>query len=169
MTQQFKIDLMAAKTAEEIALSTFSSLSSDYTFTDVSNDRTYWHKGDILATTPQGREICIEVKCDGCIAATGNVLCEDEVDYWDGGLRAGNFHSDYEIYCVYSPQKRKLVVMDFDVLRRHYKSGTFKTIHHADQTTYAYLLPLNTIEALGGIIAIIDCTTNTLTYQGDKK
>lgn len=165
MLQKFYLDLEYAKTAEKIALSTFSSLAPEYKFEDVSGDRAYYHRGDILATTPQGRAICIEVKQDGCIAATGNVLCEDEVYYWDGDRKPGNFHSDYEIYCVYSPQKQKLVVMDFDVLRRIYKQGNYKIIHHADQTTYAYLLPLSFVEEEGGIIAIIDCTTNKLTYK----
>lgn len=165
MIQQFYLDLEYAKTAEKIALSTFSSLAPDYTFTDVSGDRAYYHKGDILATTPQGRTVCIEIKQDGRIAATGNVLCEDEVDYWNGGRRAGNFHSDYEIYCVVSPQKHKIVVMDFPTLKKYYKQGQYKIIHHAEQTTYAYLLPLSFIEEVGGIIAIIDCTNNTLTYR----
>lgn len=165
---QFYIDLMAAKSAEEIVLSTFSSLAPEYTFEDVSSCRNYYHRGDIRAITPDGREVCIEVKQDGRIAATGNVLCEDKVHYYNSGMEKGNFHSDYEIYCVYSPQKRKLVVMDFDVLRRNYKSGTYKIIHHESQTTYAYLLSLDTIESLGGIITIIDCNTNTLTYEKSR-
>lgn len=156
MVQQFYIDLAASKGAEEIVLSTLSSLAPEYTFTDVSNIPAYYHRGDIRAIAPDGREILIEVKQDGRIAATGNVLCEDKVYYWDGGMKDGNFHSDYEIYCVVSPQARKIVIMDFDVLRRNYKSGTYKEIPHYQQTTYCYLLSLERIKSLGGIIAVLD-------------
>jgi hypothetical protein len=65
-----------------------------------------------------GKEIMIEVKDDSKIAETQNVLCEEEV-YYDNiqDFVKGNFHSDYEIYCVVSKAERKVYVMDFSILK----------------------------------------------------
>jgi hypothetical protein len=66
----------------------------------------------------------IEVKNDEVIHKTGNVLCEEEVyyksyDFWKSGF----MYSDYEIYCVVSEADRRIYVIDFKVLKAHYKSG----------------------------------------------
>lgn len=81
MVKGFFDDLAAAKEAEKIVLDIFSSLTSTYDFQDVSNNRAFYHKGDIVARSAEGKEVFIEVKQDGCIARTGNVLCEEKVFY----------------------------------------------------------------------------------------
>lgn len=166
MVKAFYMDLNAAKEAEQTVLNTFQLLSSDYEFIDVSYWREYFHKGDIIARAKDGRETFIEVKQDGCIANTYNVLCEEKVYYFStDSYENGNFYSDYEIYCVVSPQKHKIIVMDFTVLKEIYKNGKYKVIPHEDQITYAYLLSLDYIEEKGGIIAIVDYETREITYR----
>lgn len=165
MIKDFYKDLNSAKAAEQIVLHTLSTLASDYTFEDVSDDREYYHKGDIAAEK-NGRRIMIEVKQDGCIENTGNVLCEEKVYYFStNSYVKGNFYSDYEIYAVVSPQRHKVIFMDFSVLKRIYKSGKYKEIPHNEQITYAYLLPLEYIKEKGGIIAVVDYENNTITYK----
>ena len=74
----------------------------------------------------------IEVKNDSVIHATGNVLCEEEVFYKEYGYyRDGFMYNDYEIYCVVSEPSRKIYVMDFKVLKEHYKEGRYKYFDYA--------------------------------------
>lgn len=157
MVTDFFRDLKNAKKGEETVLNTFSSLTDDYTFEDVSNLREYYYRGDICATEKStGRRIFIEVKQDGCISSTKNVLCEEEVLFYDSGeFKKGNMHSNYDIYCVVSPQLRTIYVIDFATLRKYYKNGTYKVIEHPEQVTFCYLLSLNTIKEFGGLIAAI--------------
>lgn len=168
MVRDFFIDLNNSKASEQIVLNSFAALAPQYTFQDVSADRNYYHLGDIKAVAADGHEIYIEVKQDGRIAETQNVLLEDEVEYYNGIVK-GNLHSNYQIYCVVSPQKHKIAVMDFNVLKAHYQEGKYKMIPHYDQTTYAYLLPLARIEELGGVFAVIDYETNEITYLKEKE
>lgn len=81
MLVNFKTDLVKGHRAEQLVINTFTSLTDKYTFTDVSNIPSYYHRGDILATAADGREIYIEVKNDEVIHKTNNVLCEEEVYY----------------------------------------------------------------------------------------
>ena len=165
MVTNFYNDLRDARYAEYLVLNTFATLAPDYTFTNMSNDRAWFHKGDIKAVGADGHEVSIEVKDDSRIASTGNILCEEAVDYWDTGLKEGNMYNDYEIYCVVSQQAQRIVVIDFDVLRAHYKEGQFKKIPHYEQTTHAYLMPITRLIELGAIIAIVDYGANQLTYK----
>lgn len=157
MIKDFWKDLELAKPAEQLVLNTLASLTTDYTFTDVSNERKYFYKGDIKATGADGKEIFIEVKNDSRIADTGNVLCEYENYIKDGGyFIKGNMQSDYDVYCVVSQQARKIYVIDFEILQANYTRGYHKVIQHYDQDTYCYLLPLAQIKRLGGLIAELD-------------
>lgn len=154
MIKQFWLDLEDARKVEDLVRETFSGMTSDYTFEDVSKERQYFHKGDIRATAADGRQIYIEVKNDGRIADTGNVLCEEENFFYDSGAYVkGNFYSDYEIYCVVSQEERKIYVMDFKVLKANYKKGEFKAIRHPEQISYCYLLPLYIVKRYNGLIA----------------
>lgn len=154
MIKQFWLDLEDARKVEDLVRETFAGMTNEYTFEDVSKERQYFHKGDIRATAADGRQIYIEVKNDGRIADTGNVLCEEENYFFDSGSYAkGNFHSDYEIYCVVSQEERKIYVMDFKVLKANYKKGEFKAIHHPEQISYCYLLPLYIVKRYNGLIA----------------
>lgn len=153
---KFQECLQEAKKAEQLVLNTFQSLTSEYKFIDVSEDSKYYDYGDIKAVDKYGNEIMIEVKDDSRIAETQNLLCEEEVYYKDiDRYVKGNFHSNYQIYCVVSRSEQKIYVLDFSKLKQHYKSGEFKVIPHADQITYCYLLPLGVIRRFSGLIDIV--------------
>lgn len=157
MVKNFYSDLEASKGAEEAVMRTFAALAPNYAFVDISNDRIFFHKGDILALAPDYSYAYIEVKQDGCIARTHNVLCEEAVYYFSNGEKVrGNMYSDYQYYCVVSPAENKIYVIDFAIMHEHYKSGYYKEIPHEDQITYAYLMPLYRLQELGAIIAVVD-------------
>ena len=67
MVKNFFSDMAIAKTAERTVLNVFSKIAPQYNFTDVSNDRRYFYRGDILTIAKDGREIGIEVKQDSRI------------------------------------------------------------------------------------------------------
>ena len=48
MVKNFFSDMAIAKTAERTVLDVFSKIAPQYNFTDVSNDRRYFYRGDIL-------------------------------------------------------------------------------------------------------------------------
>lgn len=158
MLNNFNTDLAAAKAAEEMVRNIFGSLTNEYRFEDVSNQREFYYKGDIKATSlSTGKEIFIEVKDDSRIAQTHNILCETEVFYKEyGAFGKGNMSCDYNIYCVVSKEEHKIYVIDFKVLKEIYKKGEFKTIDHPQQTTYCYLLPIWLIKKYNGLLDIID-------------
>ena len=157
MVSNFYSDLAKARKAEDLVREVFSSLTNDYKFYDVGSQMEYFHKGDIKATAADGREIFIEVKNDSRIADTGNLLCEEANYYFATGEEIeGNFYSDYQIYCVVSAAERKIYVMDFSILKKHYKSGYFKQINHREQICYCYLCPLGWIRAWGAMIAEVE-------------
>ena len=171
MLVNFKKDLEAAQEGERRVEMYLRCLSNKYNFVNVGENPAYYNKGDILAIDKEtGRQVCIEVKQDSRIAETRNVLLEDEVDYFGRGLKKGNLHSDYEIYAIVSPQKQKILILDFKILKKYYRNGTYKIIPHEDQVTFCYLLPLDMIERLGGVIAVIDYNKSIeVTYLKEKK
>ncbi len=158
MVENFWKDLANAKEAEQIVLNTFTNLTTEYSFEDVSNDRACWHKGDIKATSADGKEIYIEVKDDSRIAETRNILCEEAVFYSSiSDWVNGNMYSDYEIYAVVSKSERKIYVFWFSAIQGIYKrEGKFKAIPHREQITHCYLLPISAVESIGGLIKVID-------------
>lgn len=157
MLDNFYTDLEKAKKAEQIVKDTFAALTKKYTFEDVSNNREYFYKGDIKATSSTGKEIFIEVKDDSRIAESKNVLCEYEVYYKESNYYGkGNMKANYDIYCVVSQSERKIYVIDFSILKQIYKKGEHKVIDHYNQTTYCYLLSLGTIKKYGGLIDTIE-------------
>ena len=157
MLVNFKTDLVKGHRAEQVVKDVFTSLTDKYTFQDVSNNPSYYHKGDLLATAADGRQIMIEVKNDEVIYKTGNVLCEEEVYYKDADyFKDGYMYSDYEIYCVVSEPERKIYVIDFKVLKSIYRKGEEKIINHYAQYSDVYLVPLGFIKQNGGLIDIIE-------------
>lgn len=159
MMCDFWKDLKQARKVEQKALEVFQSLAKGYEFIDVSDIEEYYHRGDIKAIAPDGKEYLLEIKGDTRINETGNVLCEEYTYWYDTGkYKQGNMYSDYQYYCVVSEQARKIAVIDFKVLRAHYKDAHHRdiTIRHKENDTYAYLFPLKEIKQLGGLIAIID-------------
>ena len=145
-----------AKTAEKTVLDVFSKIAPQYNFTDVSNDRRYFYRGDILTIATDGSEITIEIKQDSRIWETGNVLCEEKVLFFDSGMAQGNMHSNYDIYCVVSPQKRRIWVFDFAIMKKLYKNGHYIEIQHEEQVTFAYLVSIDYFDRNGALIAIVD-------------
>ena len=157
MLLNFDTDLKKGHRAERIVKEVFTSLTDKYTFEDVSNKPEYYHSGDILATAADGRQIMIEVKNDSLIHTTGNVLCEEEVYYkYYGDSKPGFMYSDYEIYCVVSEPARKIFVIDFKVLKAHYKEGRYKYFDYLQQASDTYLLSLGVIDKYNGLIDVIE-------------
>ena len=158
MVDNFYSDLRAARGAELLVKEVLSQLTDAYTFEDVSNKREYFYKGDILAIErATGKRVFIEVKDDSCIARTRNVLCEENVLYYDTNtIEKGNMGANYDIYCVVSQQERKIYVIDFATLQRNYKKGIYKVIPHPTQTTYCYLCSLHQVAEWGAGICTID-------------
>ena len=156
MVKNFFKDMAAAKSAEKIVLDVFSTVAPQYKFKDVSNDRAYFYKGDIITTAADGREIGIEVKQDGRIWETGNVLCEESVLFFDTGMARGNMQSNYDIYCVVSPQQRRIWVFNFTIMKKYYKNGRYVEISHEEQVTFAYLVPIDYFDKQGALMACID-------------
>ena len=157
MVSNFWSDLAQAHKAETLVQRVFAGLTKEYKFYDVSSEREYFNKGDIIAIGADGRKVFIEVKNDSRIAQTQNLLCEEENYFYNPGeWKKGNFYSDYQIYCVHSAQDQKIYVMDFAKLKAHYKSGKFKCIKHFDQDCYCYLCPLDDVRAWGAMIAEVE-------------
>lgn len=156
MVSTFFLDLDNARGAERLVMQKLQELLPQYTFEDVSADRACWHKGDIRAVDNESGDcLFIEVKDDGRIADTHNVLCEEAVFYNDSGFKQGNMYSDYEIYTIVSKPEQKIYILDFAIMKQHYKSGYYKVIPHREQTTYCYLMPLAQLKALGAVLAEI--------------
>lgn len=157
MIRDFFKDLADAKPAEQIVLNTLSSLATGWCFTDVSNIEEYRYKGDIRATNDNGQVFFLEVKNDSRIAETGNILCEYKNYIKDGSyFIKGNMTSNYDFYCVVSQQQRKIYIFDFSILQAHYTEGKHRIIEHFDQDTWCYLLPVERMRELGGVIAELD-------------
>lgn len=55
MLVNFKADLEKGHRAEQLVKEVFTNLTDKYTFTDVSNIPSYYHRGDIIATAADGR------------------------------------------------------------------------------------------------------------------
>ena len=133
MLVNFKTDLVKGHRAEHIVKEVFTALTDKYTFEDVANNPSCYHKGDILATAADGRKIYIEVKNDEVIHKTSNVLCEEEVYYKDSDYyKDGFMYNDYEIFCVVSEPERKIYVIDFKVLKEHYRKGHYMRLSYYD-------------------------------------
>lgn len=155
---EFYKDLRNAQSAELLVKNVFENLTSDYSFSWVGEQKECYYKGDILATAADGRKIYIEVKKDGRIADTGNVLCEygvyyKEYDYFGDGNMC---NSDTSIYCIVSEKENKIYVIDYSILKANYKKGIHKIIEHSTQKTYCYLLSLYELQKLGGLLYTIN-------------
>lgn len=117
MSKQFEKDLAEARVVEELVRDTLAALAPEYEFKCVGDVPEYYHRGDILALG-ENQVRYIEVKNDGTIAESGNVLVEEE-NYFKSGdyYSKGNIYSDYDIYCVVSQEERKMYFIDFKVMK----------------------------------------------------
>ena len=155
MISNFKKDLAAARDAEILVLQLLMGATDAYDFFWVGDNREYFNKGDIKAIDKAtGKESYIEVKDDSRIADTHNILCEEQIDYFDYQVK-GNIYNEFDAYIVVSKQERKIYILSGEVLKANYKRGYKKYIPHLEQATDAYLLPLDVIAAEGGLLATI--------------
>ena len=157
MNSQFYKDLEAARDAEYLVRDLLAGATKDYEFHWVGDNPTYYHKGDIAAVNKAtGAVSFIEVKDDSRIADTGNILCEEQVEFFDCDYcRKGNMYNEFDVYVVVSKQAREIYVIRGEVLKANYKQGYKKYIPHKTQATDAYLLPLGVIKEAGGLLAVI--------------
>ena len=158
MVTNFYTDLRVGHKAEAVVLDTLTALTDDYTFIPVGNQPEYYHRGDIIAIDKSGNQTMIEVKNDSCIHYSGNVLCEEEVYFFESKERkSGNFYSPYEIYCVADLVARKLYFMDFKVLKSIYrKYGRYRGCWYEEQMSRTYLLPLEYVKKHNGLIKVVE-------------
>lgn len=155
-TDEFNADLERGKSAEKIVLDYLAANVDGFTFTDVSNISECRYKGDILAIGENGEEIYIEVKNDSRIADTGNILCEEEVEYKTSGyIGKGNMDCNSDVYAIVSQSERKIYFLNFEKLKKLAKYAPYKEIHHFYQTTYARLVDLYTAKRSGALIGAI--------------
>lgn len=157
MVDNFYRDLEFGKEAEVIVRDRLSSLDDSRTYELVGDNPLYYHRGDIRVVDKESGEVrFIEVKNDSVIHKTGNILCEEEVyfkkQYYS---KDGNMFSDYDIYAVVCKEQRKIYIINFEVLKKNYRKGSFKVIEHSQQITYAYLLHIDEIKRLGGLISVV--------------
>lgn len=166
MVENFYKDLAAAKKAEKLVLEVLRNVGSeDYKFTDVSDDPEYYHRGDIeIWDNVWGYNLYMDVKDDGCVSNTGNILAEHRVWYSDSGWQKGFMqNSTYDYIAYVSQPDKKIYILNFNLWRKHYTT-TFKrhiNIPHykngrKTQITDAYLMSLKTARALGIMVAEID-------------
>lgn len=155
MVSNFKKDLAAAKEAEQIVKEAIAA--ANYEVLDVSEQRQYYHTGDLKIILPNG-ERYVEVKDDSRIADTQNILCEEEVYYKETNqFVKGNMYSNYDIYAVVSKQQRMIYFFDFKRLKEIYKKyGMYKIINHPEQYSECYLLELCRAKQFGALIAKIN-------------
>lgn len=162
MASNFGRDRQKAKKAEHLVCEVLSNATIDYSIEDVADVPEYFYKGDIKVLGACNDEYYIDVKDDSRIAETGNVLCEAKVySYREQRWLKGNMDSDYNALAVVAQQKKVIYIIDFDVLKRIYKSGKHYSKDHYDdygrllQKTVGTLCSLKSIERAGGLLYII--------------
>jgi hypothetical protein len=166
MVENFYEDLAAARKAEQLVLEVLRNTNTeDYIFNDVSEDPEYFHRGDIeIWDDFFGYHIYMDVKDDGCISKTGNILAEHRVWYADAGWQQGFMqNSTYDYIAYVSQQDNKIYILNFHQWKRFYKTNYKRHIeipHYKNdkktQTTDAYLMSLETARKLHIVEAEID-------------
>lgn len=144
----FFSDLSKAQVAEILVRDKFQSLTNDWIFQWVGADKECRDLGDVLATDKQsGFSWYIEVKLDSRIADTGNVLCEEEVLYYETGRRKrGNMYNHSDYYCVVSKEASRIYIFDFKQLQKVYRKGRYTILGHAEQESKCFLVPLDLLK-----------------------
>ena len=156
MVSNFFKDLEKAKIGEAIVLNVLQHATDDYEFTDVSDKRECYYKGDIEVYDKWwNAHYFIDVKMDGCIGRTGNILCEEKVYFYDSGYRSGNMLSSYDYLAIISVDTQNIYIIDFNKLKKHYRIGKRYSKDHGEQITYGYLFSLDKAWKLGMIEAVI--------------
>jgi hypothetical protein len=175
MASNFKKDLAKAKIGERTVLEVLRNTTDEWYFSDVSDDASCYYKGDIEAWDIIQGSFFIDVKMDSRIADTGNVLCEHKVySYNKNEYLKGNMQSDYDALAVISVTAQKIWIIDFDVLKKHYKEGKHYVKDHYDdygnlaQKTIGTLCSLEKIKKWGGLLCSIEYDDNNKPTRIDK-
>lgn len=156
MVSNFQADLAAGKEAEVIVAQWLAD--AGYQVEDVSNIPEFYYRGDLLITLPTGEKRFIEVKNDTVISTTGNILCEEEQYFKEGGyFKKGFMYNDYDIYAVVSQSENKIYFFDFCKMKEIYKKyGTYKHIDHPQQYSDCYLLEICRAKQFGALITTVN-------------
>lgn len=153
MLKNFKADLAIGQSGEQLVKEVLESMTDKYTFA-ASDDQ---HKGDLIASDASGNRIYLEIKTDSRIGDTHNILCEEEVFYYDTwSKKKGFMYSDYEVFCILSRSERKIYIIDFKILKANYKNGWCKELRYTDQESKCYFIKLEEIAAKGGLLYTIN-------------
>ncbi len=145
MISEFYDDLKKAKKGEAIVLDVLKHSTEDYAFKDVSDLEEYYYLGDIEAYSDDwDMNYYLDVKQDGCIGRTNNILCEEKVYFKDNGgyWKKGNMYSNYDALAIISIDTQKIFIIDFELLKQHYKEGRYYEKDNGSQITYGRLFPL---------------------------
>lgn len=161
----FQKDLREAREAEIIAREVLSKTTEDYRFYDVSNMKKFRHRGDIVSRNLKDDSPCfIDVKDDSVIHHTRNILCEDRVSY-NGRVQDGFMRYDYDYLCIVSQPEKRMYLVDFDVLKKHYKQGRYLLQAYDWQYSHTYLFPLRKARKLNALVAEIDYSVSDGCYE----
>lgn len=159
MVSNFYSDLREAKKGEAIVLNVLKHTTEDYIFSDVSEDKEFYYKGDIKALDSSWglEEFYLDVKMDSRIAETCNILCEAKVYYKESGTYGkGNMQSDYDYLAIISVSAKRIFIIDFPKLKKHYKEGRSYVKDHGEQITYGTLFPMSKAWKYNMVEAVID-------------
>jgi hypothetical protein len=155
----FKVDLQNSKEAEKIVLSVLAKCAfEDKYFEDVSDIPDFWHYGDIVVRDRDGMFDCfIDVKDDSRIADTRNILCEERVYYTNNNqFKEGFMYSGYDYIAIVSKKEKKIYIIDFKKLQKHYKEGRSMCLSYGWQYSDIFLYPLDKAYKYNMVVAEIE-------------
>lgn len=160
MVKNFYSDLAKAKLGENIVRQVLQGCQDEYEIYDVSEDKEYWHKGDIeIYDVEEHISYYLDVKDDSRIHQTGNLLAEHRVWYAKGGWCEGFMqNSDYDYIGYLSQPDKMIYILDFRMWQKYYLTKSQRHLqipHGGAQTTDGYLMSLDTARKLGIVIAEI--------------
>ncbi|MBQ2408866.1 MAG: hypothetical protein II309_05475 [Bacilli bacterium] len=161
MVKGFYNDLRRAKEAEKIAYEVFNRLTLNLLFEDVSDERQYYHKGDLKIwdiTNLYKEDLFMDVKDDSVIHRTKNLFAEESVFYKENNSLQNGFmkNSTYDYIAYMSKSEKKIYLLDFKKWQECYKMGIYKEMFHKYQNSYGYLMKLNQAIELGVVLATIN-------------
>ena len=153
----FQADLQKGKIGEKIALDVLQGTTENYAFEDVSDLKEYHHKGDIMVLRDGELECFIDVKDDGVLHKSRNILCEDKVYYRkQKQMKDGFMHYDYNYLAIVSQPEKKIYIIDMKKLKKHYKEGLKRELHYSWQYSICYFVPLEKAYKYNMVVAEID-------------
>ena len=185
MFNKFKTDLNNAKEAEKIVREVLQCMTDNYCFTDVSDAKECWHLGDIEVNHSycaycdrydinhmydsdcnqlsyeefefNNSNYFIDVKDDKRIGDTGNILCEERVYYRKYcELVEGFMYSHYDYLAVVSKKEKRIYILDFHLLQKHYRQGRKIRLSYTEQWSDVYLYSLDKAKENGILLVTIE-------------